>query len=194
MLTLIKLVTQTSLCLFSIRGQILSAVIHDISFLLYLLSLLQMKSLCNSLPFQVHPSNGYDASFALNPSGNQPTVMLPFPEGPAPHSCAPCAISSFQQLPRVYVILVMFSSRRAQRACCSAKRNPKGRESGWMVAHIACRAPGHLLCIAFPTEKLMQARAVTNHNHNCWGALDPLLPQHTESYSEKPKNIWRTFP
>lgn len=153
-----------------------------------------MKSLCNSLPFQVHPSNGYDASFALNPSGNQPTVMLPFPEGPAPHSCAPCAISSFQQLPRVYVILVMFSSRRAQRACCSAKRNPKGRESGWMVAHIACRAPGHLLCIAFPTEKLMQARAVTNHNHNCWGGPQPLASSTYRKLLWETQEYMKNFP
>lgn len=127
--TLIKLATHTSLYLFSILGQILSAVIHDISFLLYLLSLLQMKSLCNPLPFQVHPFNCYYASLALNPSGNQPMVVLLFPEGQTPHSCAPRAISSFQQLPRVYVMLVMFSSCRAQRACCSAKRNPKGKES-----------------------------------------------------------------
>lgn len=121
-----------------------------------------MQCLCNFLPFQIPLFNCVYASFAQSPHGKQPMVVLLFPKGQTSHRCSSWATSSSQQLPSTYRMSVMFSSYGAQRACCSAKRNPRGKESAWMAAHYmqGSRAPPLYCNIAkFPLKKRMQISA-----------------------------------
>ena len=101
-------------------------------------------------------------------------------------------IMNHLQLPAaasVYVMLVMLSCGGGQRACCSAKRNPKGKENEWL--QMTCWASP--LCCIYHVEASADQCRLTSQTHVYGGTAEHQLSQHREGHPEKLKNMLRTF-
>lgn len=119
-------------------------------------------------------------------------LVLLLPKGQTSHSCSSWTTSSSQQLPSVYVMLVMFSSCRARELAVQPKKkkNPQGK--GNECLQIAHRAAGHLLCAVLPMEKPVQTGA--GSLVSCWDMTwFPCTFKTQKGTTEKSKSMLRTF-
>ena len=128
-----------------------------------------MKCLFNFLPLQNHVVNCYHASCALNPNGKQPMVVRLGVASPQRSNLTQLFIMNhlqLQQLPSVYVMLVMFSSCRARELAVLPKK-PSGKRE-WMPADCTqgCWAPP-LCCVSHREASADQCR-VTSQIRSCW--------------------------